>query len=166
MARDQEGYYARLNNADLPRRNDFDGRGPLSQEELVAFASWLLQLCIDQARFMRTMLGLEQLKTRLADLLRWLEAHPWPVGSESSAIKIDALEALHYVAISGPLERARFLAMMGLPPRMARRVLASLLAFGVLREDSSRSPVRFAIPLASLRWLFPRLWPEAEVPEA
>jgi Fic family protein len=32
MARDQEGYYARLNNADLPRRNDLDGRGPLSRE--------------------------------------------------------------------------------------------------------------------------------------
>jgi len=162
MARDQEGYYARLNNADLPRRNDLDGRGPLSQEELVAFARWLLELCLDQARFMRGLLGLDQLKGRLADLLRWLEAHPWPVGSESSVVKIEALEALHYVAISGPLERARFTAMTGLPPRTARRVLASLLAFGVLREESPRSPVRFGIPLASLRFLFPKLWPEAE----
>ncbi|MGQ0697999.1 MAG: Fic family protein [Panacagrimonas sp.] len=32
MAREQERYYALLNNADLPRRNDLDGRGPLSQE--------------------------------------------------------------------------------------------------------------------------------------
>jgi Fic family protein len=164
MARDREGYYARLNNADLPRRNDFDGRGPLS-EELVGFAAWLLELCIAQARFMRSLLGLAQLKLRLADLLRWLEANPWPVGSESSVIKLDALEALHYLAISGPLERARFVAMTGLPQRMARRVLASLLSFGLLQEDSSRSPIRFAVPLESLRWLFPRLWPEAEAPE-
>jgi len=162
MARDQEGYYARLNNADLPRRNDLDGRGPLSQEELVAFSRWLLELCLDQARFMRELLGLDQLKVRLADLFRWLEAHPWSVGSESSVVKIDALEALHYVAISGPLERARFTAMTGLAPRTARRVLASLLSFGVLREESPRSPVRFAVPLASLRFLFPKLWPEAE----
>jgi Fic family protein len=166
MARDQEGYYARLNNADLPRRNDLDGRGPLSQEQLVAFARWLLELCLDQARFMRELLGLEQLKGRLADLLRWLDAHPWPVGSESSVVKIEALEALHYVALSGPLERARFTAMTGLPPRTARRVLASLLAFGVLIEDSPRSPVRFGVPLASLRFLFPKLWPEAESSEA
>ena len=40
LARTQDQYYARLNNADLPRRNDVDGRGPLSQEELVKFASY------------------------------------------------------------------------------------------------------------------------------
>jgi Fic family protein len=162
MARDQEGYYARLNNADLPRRNDLDGRGPLSQEELVAFAAWLLDSCLDQARFMQELLGLAQLKERLGDLLRWLEAHPWSVGSESSVVKLEALEALHYVAIAGPVERSRFISMTGLPSRTARRVLASLLSFRILEEDSPRSPVRFGIPLASLRLLFPRLWPEAE----
>jgi Fic family protein len=166
MARDQEGYYARLNNADLPRRNDLDGRGPLSQEELVAFARWLLDVCLDQARFIRGLLALEQLKGRLADLLRWLDAHPWSMGSESSVVKLEALEALHYVALSGPLERGRFIAMTGLPQRTARRVLASLLAFGLLLEESPRSPVRFGVPLASLRFLFPKLWPEAEPPEA
>ena len=166
MARDQAGYHARLNNADLPRRNAVDGRGPLSQEELVAFARWLLDVCLDQVRFMRSLLGLEQLKGRLADLLRWLDAHPWSIGSETSVVKLEALEALHYVAISGPLERSRFTAMTGLPSRTARRVLASLLAFGILLEDSPRSPVRFAVPLASMRFLFPKLWPEAEPTEA
>ena len=162
MARDREGYYARLSNADLPRRNDLDGRSPLSQEGLVAFAQWLLDICLDQARFMQELLGLGQLKERLGDLLRWLEVHPWSVGSESSVVKIDALEALHYVAIAGPVERSRFIAMTGLPPRTARRLLASLISFQLLEEDSPRSPVRFGIPLASLRLLFPRLWPEAE----
>jgi Fic family protein len=162
MARDHEGYYARLNNADLQRRKDLDGRGPLSQEELVAFASWLLDLCLDQARFMRGLLGLAQLKDRLSDLLLWLSAHPWEIGSEKSVIKSEALEALHYVAIAGPLDRSRFLAMTGLPSRTARRVLTSLLDFGVLSSPGPRAKVEFAVPLASLRFLFPRLWPEAE----
>jgi Fic family protein len=162
MARDQEGYYARLNNADLPRRNDLDGRGPLSREELIAFAAWMLDVCIDQARFMRDLLGLEKFKERLADLLRWLAAHPWQIGSESSAAKVEALEALHYASIAGPLERSRFIAMTGLSPRTGRRVLATLLDFGLLTSDGPRSPVGFAVPLRSLRFLFPRLWPEAE----
>ena len=162
MARDQENYYARLNNADLSRRNDLDGRGPLSQEELVAFARWFLDVCIDQASFMRGLLGLEQLKHRLQDLLLWLDAHPWRIGSEPSAVKADALEALHYVALTGPLDRARFMAMTGLPLRTARRVLASLLDYGVLTTAGPRAPVSFAVPQASLRFLFPRLWPEAE----
>ncbi|HWP07007.1 MAG TPA: Fic family protein [Polyangiaceae bacterium] len=166
MASDQEGYYARLNNADLERRNDLDGRGPLSQEGLVAFASWLLDVCLDQARFMRELLGLEALKERIRDLLLWLEAHPWQIGSEKSVVKGEALEALHYVAIFGAIERARFTAMTGLPPRTARRVLTSLLDFGVLSSAGPRATVRFSVPLRSLRFVFPRLWPEAETDSA
>ena len=162
MARDVDNYYARLNNANLPRRNDFDGRGPLSQEELVAFCAWLLDVCLDQVRFMRGLLALDALKARISDLLGWLVANPWRMGSEMSAVKPDALEALHYTAITGPLDRARFMAMTGLPDRTARRLLASLLDYGVLMAESSRAPVRFAVPLKSLRFLFPRLWPEAE----
>jgi Fic family protein len=162
MAREQETYYARLNNADLPRRNALDGRGALSQEELLAFAQWLLELCIDQARFMRGLLALDSLKGRLRELLLSLDAQPWSLGSEVSVVKVDALEALHYVAVFGPLERGRFMAMTGLPERTARRVLASLLHYGILTADTSRAPVAFAVPLRSLRFVFPRLWPEAE----
>lgn len=162
LARRQGDYYARLNNADLPRRNDYDGRGALSQEELIAFASFFLETCQDQADFMAAKLDLAGLRERIADLLRWLAAHPWQVGSEKSVVKPEALEAVHYVAMAGPVERDRFMAMTGLPERTARRVLASLLDWGLLNAASSRAPVSFAVPLASLRFLFPRLWPEAE----
>jgi len=60
-------------------------------------------------------------------------------------------------AIAGPIERARFLAMTGLPPRAARPVLASLIDFGELQSATSRAPVASATPLKSLRFLFPRL---------
>jgi Fic family protein len=162
LARSHEAYYARLNNADLPRRNDLDGRGPLSQEELVAFARWFLEVCLDQARFMGGLLGLAELRSRIQDLLLWLDAHPWSVGRERSVVKPDAVEALHYVAIAGPVERSRVMAMTGLAPRTARRVLASLLDFGVLTSPGPRASVSFGVPLGSLRFLFPRLWPEAE----
>jgi Fic family protein len=163
LARSRESYYARLSNADLPRRNDHDGRGPLSQEELAAFAGYFLGVCLDQVTFMRGMLELGGLRARIADLLGYLAGHPWAVGSERSVVKLDALEAVHYAAIAGPIERARFMAMTGLPERTARRVLASLLDFGLLTSASPRAPVGFAVPLASLRFLFPRLWPEAEM---
>jgi len=163
LARTQEQYYVRLNNADLPRRNDLDGRGSLSQEELVAFASYFLGVCLDQVRFMRGRLDLASLRDRLKSLLLHLQERPWAIGGEKSVVKIDALEALHYVAMAGPIERSRFVAMTGLGERIGRRVLGSLLDFGLLTEESSRSPVAFAVPLASLRFLFPNLWPEAEV---
>jgi Fic family protein len=162
LARTREQYYARLNNADLPRRNDQDGRGALSQEELVAFAAYFLEACLDQVQFMREMLDLPGLGERLRDLLAWLAAHPWQVGSERSTVKLEALEALHYVAIVGPIERQRFVAMTGLGPRTGRRVMASLLDWGILKAASPKGPLELAVPLKALRFLFPRLWPEAE----
>lgn len=53
--------------------------------------------------------------------------------------------------------------MTGLGERTGRRLLASLLDYGVLAAESPRAPVGFALPLQSLRFLFPGLWPEAEV---
>jgi Fic family protein len=162
LARTHERYYARLHNADLPRRNDLDGRGPLSQEELVAFARYFFEVCLDQVSFMRDRLDLASLRDRLKALLLALQAAPWQIGSEKSIVKLEALEPLHYVAIAGPLERSRFVAMTGLGQRTGRRVMASLLDYGVLAAESTRAPVSFAVPLGSLRFLFPSLWPEAE----
>ncbi len=163
LARTQDDYFARLNNADMPRRNDLDGRGTLSQEELVKFAQYFLEVCLDQVRFMQQQLNLDSLKGRLKDLLIHLQENPWQVGSEKSLIKVDVLEALHYTAMTGPVDRARFIAMTGLGDRSGRRVLASLIDYGVLSAESTRAPVTFTVPLSSLRFLFPRLWPEAEV---
>jgi Fic family protein len=162
LARTRDNYYARLNNADLPRRNDLDGRGQLSQEELVAFANYFLDVCLDQVRFMRERLGFESFKERLRALLLHLQQTPWPVGTEKSVVKLEALEALHYVAMVGPVERSRFVAMTGLGERTGRRVLTSLLDYGLLSPESPKGPVAFALPLPSLGLLFPNLWPEVE----
>ncbi len=163
LARNQDDYYARLNNADMPRRNDLDGRGTLSQEELVKFVEYFLEICLDQVSFMQQQLNLDSLKGRLKDLLMYLQENPWQVGSEKSLVKIEALEAIHYTAIAGPIERARFIAMTGLGDRSGRRALASLIDYGVLSAESTRAPVTFTVPLSSLRFLFPKLWPEAEI---
>ena len=91
-----------------------------------------------------------------------LQQVPSQIGSEKSVIKIEAMEALHYVAMPGPIERSRFVAMTGLGERTGRRVLTSLLDCGVLSAESPRGPIAFALPLASLGYLFPNLWPEAD----
>lgn len=163
LARFHDEYYARLANADLPRRNDLDGRGSLSQEELVAFARYFVSRCADQVAFLEERLDLGRLKDGLAALLAHLAAHPWQVGSEKSVVKAESLEALHYCAVAGPLERSRFVALTGLGDRTGRRVLASLLDFGILAADTPKAPVTFALPLAALRFVLPGLWPEADV---
>lgn len=162
LARNQQDYYRFLNDADLPRKGDSDGRGNLTQSGLVDFVAFFLDICLDQVRFMDQMLQLNQFRNRLRDLLLWMEANPWKLGSEMSVIKIEALEALHYVSLVGRVERGKFISMTGLSERTARRVLSSLIDFGLLRSESSRAPVEFQVPMGALRFLFPRLWPEAE----
>jgi Fic family protein len=162
LARTRDQYYARLHNADLPRRNDLNGRGTLSQEELVEFARYFLEICLDQVQFMRDRLELASFKERLRDLLLALQARPWQIGSEKSLVKVEVLEVLHYVAMAGPVERSRFIAMTGLGDRTGRRVMTSLLDCGLLTADSTRAPVSFGVPFHSLKFLFPNLWPEAE----
>ncbi len=162
MARKRDDYYRALDQADSPRKGDLDGRGNLSQEELVNFIEFFLKTCIDQARFMKEMLRIDRLKAGLLELLLHLQAHPWQIGSEKSYINVEALEVLHYTAITGSVERGKFIAMTGLGGRSGRRMLATLLDYGVLKSASHKAPVEFHVPMKSLRFLFPKLWPEAE----
>ena len=156
LARQRDRYYGLLHNADLPRRNDLDGRGALSQEHLVEFAHFFLATCLDQIQFMRGMLRLDELRPRLDALLTFERAHGW------QHLSTRAADVLHYTFTNGPLERGRFLAMLGVPERTGRRTLAALLGYGLLTAESPKGPVAFGVPLRSLRFLFPALWPEAE----
>jgi hypothetical protein len=159
MGRDRDGYHALVQQprGDAPRA----ARHASERDELDRYSTWMLDICLAEARAARDLLDTERLKGRLGDLLAWLGARPWTMGSEKSVIKPDALEALHYAAITGPVERARFIAMLGLQHRTGRRVLSSLIDFGLLVSESSRAPVRFNLPPASLRFLLPGFWPEA-----
>ena len=93
------------------------------------------------------------MRERLADLLTWLAAHPWRMGGEKSLIRLEALEPVHYLAVARPLARGRFMAMTGLPERTARRLLASLLDWGLLVSSNSRAPVVFPACGQKPRWI-------------
>jgi Fic family protein len=62
FARTVDRYYALLASADEPRRGDLDGRGNLSEAALVTWIDYVLEICLDQVRFMRTMLDLETME--------------------------------------------------------------------------------------------------------
>ena len=53
LARSASAYKAHLANCDLPRRNDLDGRGNLSEEALTGFTRYFLETLLDQVGFVR-----------------------------------------------------------------------------------------------------------------
>lgn len=156
LARRHADYYVALASADRPRDGDLDGRGNLSEAGLIDFAAFFLEICLDQARFMRGLLSLEGMKDRIAELLAVESCKP---GSE---LRREALQPLHYCFMAGPVERGAFKAMTGLSPRTADRLLAALLKARLLVSETPKGPVSFGVPQSALRYYFPRLWPEAE----
>lgn len=157
LARSQAQYYEHLIAADQSRRGDLDGRGNLTEGGLVEFIEYFLRTCLDQIQFMGGMLDLQAFELRLAQMLAAL-------GQDGNArhLRAEAATPLAYLATVDAMDRSRFKAMTGLAARTADRVLSDLFKIGILVSHSPRGPVELAIPLSLFRWLFPRLWPEAE----
>jgi Fic family protein len=157
FARSTDRYYALLSAADQIRQGDLDGRGNLSEKALVAWMDYVLDICLDQIALMQKMLKLDAMRERLATCLHFEQ------NIVKSGVRIEALSALHYLWLGGhEFERGSFKSMLGLGDRVATGVLAALLNRGLLKSDTPLGKVRFGVPLHSLRFYFPALWPEAE----
>ncbi len=152
LARNVAAYKGHLANCDLPRRNDLDGRGNLSQETLVAFTRFFLETCIDQIRFMEELVQPDRLRARI---LLWTEEE----------IRLDLLppksgNILEAVLYRGELPRGDAAQLVATGERQARRIVAALIGKGVLTSESARAPLRLAFPAAlAPRWM-PGLFPE------
>ena len=161
FARSTERYYAMLADADSLRRGDLDGRGNLSEQALVAWIDYVLDTCIDQASFMASMLDFGSMKARLQACLVF-EATVVKQG-----VRQESLRAMHYLFLSGEeMTRGDFKSMLGTSDRGATDALGALIKRGWLKSDSPQGKVRFGLPQHGLRFLFPRLWPEAEADAA
>ena len=161
FARSVDQYYARLADADSPRRGDLDGRGNLSEQSLVAWIDYVLDICLDQVKFMGGLLDISAMERRIAACLTFEEE------SQRSGIRREALRPLHYLFLTGgELERGEFKTMTGLGDRTAVSALSALIRRGLLKSDTPQGKVRFALPLHALRFYFPSLWPEAEADAA
>lgn len=152
LARNVQTYKSLLARCDQTRRNDLDGRGTLSEEALAEFTEFFLNVCIDQVTFMESLVQPERL---LARILLWAEEETRLGELPPNSGRL--LEALLY---RGELPRADAGPVLGTGERQARRIVATLVARGVLSAESSRAPLRLVFParLAS-RWM-PGLFPE------
>ncbi len=152
LARSETTYKDHLAHCDLSRRNDLDGRGPLSEEALATFTGFFLDTCLDQIRFMQRLVQPNFLRERIQ---RW-------VGEEVRAQEFlpQSDKVVDAVLFRGELPRSDVPELIGTGSRQARRVVSALMKKGVLVADSSRAPLHLAFPatLAS-RWM-PGLFPD------
>lgn len=149
LARRRDDYYARLRDADAPGRGD-----GLSEEGLVRWCRFFLEVCADQVAFMGRLLDLDAMKDRILALVTFR-------AETGRVYKREVALALHHVFAAGPVSRGDFKRLTGFSDRTGQRQLQALLNDGLLASDSALGPVRFALPLDALAFLFPDLYPEA-----
>jgi Fic family protein len=152
LARNVSTYKGSLAACDLPRRNDLDGRGSLSEEALAQFTRFFLETCLDQVAFMEQLVEPNRLRARI---MMWAEEE-----SRIGALPPKAGLILEAVLFRGELPRGDAARLLGASPRHARRAVSALIERNVLTSTGPRDPLHLAFPatLAS-RWM-PGLFPE------
>jgi Fic family protein len=149
FARDISNYYAHLENADIPRKNDLDGRGNLSDKGLYNFCEYFLDTAVDQVTYMGGLYDFENIYNRIKHFI-----------SIEGNIKNEAFYILKETFITGELKRGEALKITGLPERSARRILKDLQDRKLLVSNTPKSPVKMAFPVSAVQYYFPNLYPQ------
>lgn len=152
LARNVRAYKNHLAECDLPRRNDLDGRGNLSEEGLASFTHFFLGTCLDQVKFMEELVQPDRLRNRI---LLWVEEE-----IRAGVLPQKAGRILEAILFRGELPRGDVSQLLGASDRHSRRVVAALTEREVIVSESTRAPLRLAFPARlAPRWM-PGLFPE------
>ena len=159
LARRNVDYKSALAQADAPRRNDLDGRGNLSNEGLVQFCCFFLEVCLDQVEYMGGLLRLEELIERIRRYveLRGSGMLPGPAGEKG--LRAESARMLQEVLVKGEAARGAVIAASGLKERTGRSLLGQLIEEGLLVSDTPKGDVRLGFPIHAAGWFFPDLYP-------
>ena len=152
LARNEGQYKGKLTACDLPRRNDLDGRGNLSEEALAEFTRFFLETCIDQVKFMADLVAPDKLRTRI---LSWANEE-----IRAKTLLPQSTKILERILYQGELARDEIASMFDVTPRHARRYVEPLTDLGVLVSETTRAPYHLAFPAKLAPQWMPGLFPD------
>ena len=156
LARNVDRYKGHLAECDLPRRNDLDGRGNLSEEALASFTVFFLETCIDQVQFMSGLMQPSALRQRILD---------WAREEELAGVLMPrSTRVLAHILAHRQLERRDVREVAGFDERKSRRVTAMLHKRGIIVAPTHKAPFRIAFPAALAPRLMPGLYPRMPRP--
>lgn len=151
FARQRADYDSALAMADRLRRNDYDGRGPLSTEDLESFVRFFVDCCNDQLRFISGLVEPEALTDRLNALLQIR------MTDRKATLSKNAAKLIRTVFKEGEIRRGDTQEICGVEARQANKLTKEALSSGLLQSPSPKGPLRFRINQDTARVLFPDL---------
>jgi Fic family protein len=159
LARRNVDYKSALARADAPRRNDLDGRGNLSNEGLIYFCRFFLDVCLDQVEYMGGLLRLEELVERIRRYVELRSSGMIPGPAGEKGLRIESARMLQEILVKGEAARGSVIAASGLKERTGRSLLGQLIEEGLLVSDTPKGNVRLGFPIHAAGWFFPDLYP-------
>lgn len=149
FARNRSAYDHNLSLADQPRRNDYDGRGPLSEENLVLFCKYFLGECLDQLKFMASILELHHMEKRFAQYIALMQSQ-----KTISKLAAHVLDELFY---KGEIERGKVQSICGVKRRRGTEIIKELLDKKLVQSNSPHGRLNLYFTDESALHLFPKL---------
>jgi len=159
LARRNVDYKSALAWADALRRNDLDGRGNLSNEGLVHFCRFFLEVCLDQVEYMGGLLRLEELVERIRRYVELRSSGMIPGPAGEKGLRAEAARMLQEILVRGVAARGLVIAASGLKERTGRNLLGQLIEEELLIADTPKGDVRLGFPIHAAGWFFPDLYP-------
>lgn len=157
LARSHAQYKLRLHQADTPRQGDYDGRGNLSEKELIALCDYMLDTALDQVNYVTELLQLDGMIQRIKSYVLARNEGRIP---QYGKLPPEASTILERAFVTGTIDRREVYEMFhGRSERTIRATVQQLKAEGLLSETSSRSPLSWAIPEHAESYYFPELNP-------
>jgi Fic family protein len=152
LARERQTYYQQLAAADQNRRNDYDGRGNLSERALADFCVFILKTMLDQIEFMSGLFQLDVLAKRIDGYLQ-LERVDLRSKERERLAKL-----LKAALIEGELERGRAGEILGMSQSGARAIIRLALREGLLDSPTDKGPLSLVFSSTTLESYFPKLY--------
>jgi len=153
LARSEKAYKQALAAADAQRYNDYDGRGNLSEKQLVRFCQFFLGVALDQIQCMTQVLAIDGMLERLQGLVKLMAIkHKW---------RPEAYYVLEAVFLKGSIARGEVMRLTGLSDKTAKDLAQQMLGAGLLATEAGNrfAPYRAAYSIEFAPALFPGLYP-------
>lgn len=157
LARNNELYKSKLANADSKRRGDYDGRGNLSNNALVEFCKFFLEIAIDQVEYMSRILETDSMVRRLEGLAELLVIKK-NVKKESKYILVDLF-------VKGSISKSDVMRITNTSDKTAKRITDQLDELGLLKvvKEPGKKAIYFPkYPISFSPSLFPGLYPSSK----
>ena len=150
FARKRKDYDINLAIADKTRRNDFDGRGSLSEEGLLVFCEYFLSQCLDQIKYMKELLSFENLEKRFFRELK--------VVREEKTFSKSAINVLEFMFFKGEIARGEVQKICKVKRRRAGEIIKELIVNGrVSTLSPHRGKIRLKFTSDMAKIVFPDL---------